>query len=304
MPKETESKVARDVRAFGEFMQATGTKVLDGEGTLWVAVARGVYQAVPFEQRISATAVNYVAVHARGAGVVRHCCIDGEGVPSYRHVIRAPYDMSSLSGKTRNQTRRGCERCRTAPLTSEEVLTETTKLNSLTFSRQGRHLTASRKHYWSRYFAAALNFDQAEYWGAWVGGDLAAFLLAFRIGTTRNILIVRSNPKYLNAYPNNALIYSYVTWALAEADSGDISIGFKPIQGELPGLIRFKEGMGFRREYIEERVSVGSRLGFILWPISRLVVRALLRIGVSSEMLRKLNGLQTIGELQLKGSDR
>ncbi len=303
MLKEMESEAARDALAFSEFMRATGTKVLNEAGSLWVEVARSVYQAVPFENKISAAAIDYVAVHAHGAGVVRHCCMDGEGVPSYRHVIKAPYSMNSLSGKTRNQTRRGCERCRTAPLSPGEVLAETGKLNALTFSRQGRRLTISRRRYWKRYFEAALKFDQAEYWGAWVGCDLAAFLLAFRIGVTRNILIVRSDPKYLNAYPNNALIYNYAMWSLSKVQEAEISIGFKPIQGELSGLKRFKEGMGFRREYIEERVSVGSRLSFILWPISRLAVRSLLRIGVSSEMLRKLNGLQAVCELQLKGND-
>jgi hypothetical protein len=169
------------------------------------------------------------------------------------------YGLHRLSGKARNQTRRGLERCEVHPVDPKTLRTRGLDINVDTFERQGRAVTASKMDYWRRYFYEVTDAEGSEVWGAYIGNELAAFLIAFRMRDCAHIFIMRSARNFLTAYPNNALLFRYITILAADSTIRDVSIGLEQIQPDLESLNRFKYGMGFRE------VAVGQRIDLVPW---------------------------------------
>jgi hypothetical protein len=70
---------------------------------------------------------------------------------------------------------------------------------------------------------------------------------------------MRSARGLLAAYPNNALLFRYITLLAADSTIRDVSIGLEPIQPDLESLNHFKYGMGF------QEVPVGQRIDLAPW---------------------------------------
>jgi hypothetical protein len=138
-----------------------------------------------------------------------------------------------------------------------------------------------------------------EGWGAFVGGDLAAFLLTAELGDCVEFLLARSRSDLLDAYPNNALIFTVAEEMLVKRRVGKITFGLESLEPVGP-LDQFKFGMGFRREPIRQRVVFHPLLRTLLRSAA---FRAVLhrwgeRRGEKAVFWRKASGLVRLAEAE------
>lgn len=160
-----------------------------------------------------------------------------------------------------------------------------------TLERQGRpaRLEGSR---WARYWAAATATPGMEGWGAFVGDDLAAFLVSVQFGDSVEFLLARSRSDLLDAYPNNALIFSVAEEMLVRRGLREITFGLESLESVGP-LDQFKFGMGFEARPLRQRIVFHPAAG---WLLERRALRTLLfrlgeRQGADSLFWRKAAGL-------------
>lgn len=235
--------------------------------------------------------MDWNALFRQGCLAARCCVPSPWGRPSYRLIIDDPtYGFSHLAAKSRNQTRRGLESCAVRAITFDELATLGISLERDTLVRQGRRIPGTLEGYWRRYFANAAQTG-AIAWGAFRQDALAAYLLAFEMAETVHILIVRSATAYLRFYPNNALLFQFVSEILGTGRAREISIGLESIQSGLESLDHFKEGLGFRKLATRQYVTLAPFLRVTLrGPVLRASA-ACLGLATQSELARKTAGL-------------
>ena len=245
---------------YADFLRLMGHRVREEAGVYWFDVHSRIYTSFPFQTPVNPDSELVSRVLRRDGLVLRHACPLGKGRPSYRIAINeASYDLQSLSGKARNQTRRGLERCQVQRLDFGEFTRECITLNRDTLLRQGRAVPSGFDDYWQRYYRHAGQSEGAQIWGAFFGGELAAFLIAFEMEGVAHILILRSRAELLCHYPNNALLYTYIKSVLDSGTVHEVSIGLESIQRGMDSLDRFKTNMGF------QKIPIGQQIAFAPW---------------------------------------
>lgn len=251
------------VIGYAGFLSDMGHSVRKVSNVYWFDVHRHVYTSFPFHVCLDPNRIDLSAVLCFDGWVARYPSDIRYGRPSYRiSCTNRNYSFENLTSKARNQTRRGLSRCAVEPVSFEFLSKKGMALNRETLQRQNRQVSSNFTEYWERYYCYASRAEGAEAWGAFVGGDLAAYLIAFRIDDCANILIVRSASEHLASYPNNALLFRYLTSTLREPNIREVSIGFESIQSDMTSLDHFKYGMGFRRVEVGQRVELASWLAF------------------------------------------
>ncbi|MFM7057720.1 MAG: hypothetical protein ACKO2P_12445 [Planctomycetota bacterium] len=248
---------------YAEFLERLGHTVREANGVYWYNVFSHAWTCFPLETQLSPAEIDLHGILGddRG-GIVRYCCRVDEGVGGFRHVVSGrDYDLKSLESKARNQTRQGLERCVCGPVDGPEIAREGIELHAETLIRQERRLSAGYEAYWLRYFQAVSVCPSATVWTSRCDGQLAAFLISFKIGSVENICIVRSRAELLRNRPNNALLFTFLQWALQRDDTSEVCIGLQSLQSQLSSLEVFKRCMGFRDEPIGQRIEMQTPLG-------------------------------------------
>jgi len=277
---------------YAGFLRLMGHRLREEAGVYWFNVHSRIYMSFPFQTPVDPDSIQVRKVLGRDGLVLRHTCPLGKGRLSYRIAINeAGYDLQSLTGKARNQTRRGLERCRVQHLDFASFTRECVALNRDTLLRQGRAIPSGFDDYWQRYYGYAGQADGAQIWGAFFEGELAAYLISFEMEGVAHILILRSKAELLRHYPNNALLFSYMKSVLGSGSIREVSIGLESIQCGMDSLDRFKTNMGF------QKVPVGQCIAFTPWlrpfvagRIGR-VVRSLVEQHRGNERIDKMAGM-------------
>lgn len=257
------------------FLENMGHRVVSSGGAYWFNVHPHVYTCFPFDKIMAPDDIKPGEILGRDGWFIRYPCALEKGRPSFRIICnKRDYDLENLSGKARNQTRRGLENCEVRRIEFMELYDLGLKLNRDTLERQGRKLPADFENYWRNYYKNADSADGAESWGAFCDGELAAYLIAFRMDKCSNILIMRSSRDHLNKYPNNALLYVYNKHILTESNMSEVSIGFESIQGDMDKLDHFKKGLGFEQEAVGQRIEASSLIRpFMINPVMKGIVK-------------------------------
>ncbi len=286
------------------FLKNMGHKVKEVDGGYWFNAHPGIYVSLPFQKMLVPSEVNVKRILRKDGIALRYPCDEKYGRASYRISINdSGYSLASLNGKSRNQTRRGLENCVVKPVEFDLLFEQAVKLNKETLVRQGRRIPSGFDEYWLRYYREAAKAEGAEAWGAFIDGELAAYLIAFRMEAVAHILIVRSAREMLSRYPNNALIFSYVSSAMHSGEVGEVSIGYESIQGGMASLDKFKTGMGFKKIVIGQRVEFSPLIAPIARsPFGRLVKSMSSRLADKNEKVAKLSGLLDWYQTQEKPS--
>jgi hypothetical protein len=220
----------------------------------------------PYHRPLDADPAEVAAVLGAGGLMARYSCPVEKGRLSYTTVCDLKnYDMRSLGTKSRNQVRRGLERCSVRKITFRELeRSGGPAVSRDTLLRQGRPVHADHDARMRAYFAAADRHDSMEAWAAFAGEELAAFLITTTIEDCAYILEEFSHRKHLKAYPNNALVYRFTQAALARPGVEEISYGLEPLQEGMEGLDHFKRGMGFYNRPIGQRIEFNRYLRILL----------------------------------------
>jgi hypothetical protein len=288
------------VETFASFLAASGHRVVRTKSAFWYDATRGFFLSVPSHRqlRLDRGEVRELLRHRPCFGVRFPAPIDGPGKLSYQIVCDVEnYGLEQLSANVRSKIRRGLRRCdvRRVPFTELAVLGRAANMDTL--SRQGRTWRFGGKQ-WERYWQAA-DRPGMEGWGAFVGGDLAAFLLTAELDDCVEFLLARSRSDLLDAYPNNALIFTVAEEMLAKRGAGKITFGLESLEPVGP-LDQFKFGMGFRREPIRQRV--------VFHPVLQVLLRSAAfrgvlhrwgeRKGEKAVFWRKASGLVRLAEAE------
>lgn len=277
---------------YARFLRQMGHKVRKAEGLFWFDVMPRVYMSFPFQHLVEPRGLDWKSILGSDGWIARFPCEVEFGRKSYRIIAdQKDYDLQSLSGKARNQTRRGLENCQVRPTEFEELEGSGIAINRDTLERQGRIIPKGFDDYWRRYFKEASRSEGAHAWGAFVDGVLAAYLIAFRMEGVCHILILRSRRALLRKYPNNALIFSYLKTMLTEEGTSCVSIGFESLQAGLKSLDSFKLGMGFRKEPVGQRIFLKPWLGALIRPAAAGMLARLTALLPQNEKIAKLTGL-------------
>jgi hypothetical protein len=136
-----------------------------------------------------------------------------------------------------------------------------------------------------------------EGWGAVVDDTLAAFLVTVRFDDCVEFLLARSRNDCLEAYPNNALIYTVAHEMLVRRGLRQVTFGLESLESVRP-LDEFKFGMGFRAAPMRQRIVFHPLAGALL---GRGVVRTAIHQwaagrGAAKGFWRKADGVLRFAE--------
>lgn len=282
-----------DAEVFGQFMQRLGYRIIKTASAYWYNVGPLCYLNFPFHRTIMPTSEELsVLWRSPRVMVVRYSTdLEGRGYSSYRFVCRSrDYDLHSLPSNVRNQVRTGLKKCKVRLIDYDLLMREGLDVYVDTMRRQSRKVTDDLAEYWRRYCEAAALTPGMEAWGAFVGNELAAYLIGFIMDGCYNIFIHRSHRDLLGHYPNNALVYTVVQSALERTEIDEVSYGLESLQSELDGLVRFKIGMGFTKEPIRQSVVFRPLIHPVI-KVSAGVIFGIARKYPDNEAFRKLSGL-------------
>ncbi len=210
------------------------------------------------------------------------------GIRSYQWVYRPPYLIENLSSNNRSKIRRGLRRC-TVRKVSFRTLAES--------GQQARQDTLSR-HDQKQDCDSGIDLSMAdcsnfEAWGAFVGDELAAYLITLWVEEWAHLLVNRSSDQHLRHYPNNALIFYAVRELLSRSDCSAISYGWEPLEPH-QSLDHFKSGMGAVQEPVRQCVLLRPALRVFLRPVICRGLAALARLFPANSRMQKAAGLFTL----------
>jgi len=228
-----------------------------------------IYQSFPIHRLIDPGQEEIAELfrNARGALGVRFIGpVKSRGQQSSIWVCRKPYDLSVLSAKSRNQTRRGLENCQVRKMSWKELETIASEAHADTMKRH--QLNGERSLGFGSYLKECPAY---EAWGAFVGDDLAAFMVTLWVEDWVHILIQRSVSSHLKSRPNNALVFCVAKELLSRPGVSAISYGLEPLT-VLESLEDFKLGMGFVKEPVSQRIIVARWLKPLINSVTCRVV--------------------------------
>ncbi len=277
---------------YAEFLERLGHRVRRVNDLYWFNTQRGVYTAFPFHRSISCSQVSRAEILQRDGVLLRYGCPQGEGVASFRMLCADPdYDFPALRSRTRTQVRRGLESCQVEQIDFDLLQRAGLQLNVDTLIRQGRSVPSDLERYWRRFYEAAQQTPGAEAWGAFVDGNLAAYLISFAIEDVANMTIVRSATAHLGCYPNNALVFRFLQERLRSGKVRCVSYGYQSVQSGTDSLDQFKSGMGFIRDAVDQRIEIAAWARPFLNRLTLPAVARLLGLAGNPEQTAKLRGI-------------
>lgn len=173
--------------------------------------------------------------------------LSGQGRESFVWICRKPFDSTSPNGKSRNQIRRGLERCQVRTLTFDWLVHGGQEAHRDTMARHGQD---------SGSLGLNSRLDDCPGYGAWgafVDDNLAAYIVTLCVEDWAHILVNRSADAYLKFYPNNALVFTVAQELLSRPGVSTVSYGWEPLASR-GTLDHFKSGMGFQKEPVRQRI--------------------------------------------------
>lgn len=277
---------------FAEFLLRMGHTVREANGLFWCNTFRGVYTSFPYHCDVDANEVEVSKILKHDGLVARFGCPVEQGVESFRIICDdLNYDFPILRSRTRTQVRRGLEACRVEQVDFELLRKHAIPLNADTLIRQGRKVPSDLETYWTRYFENAARTEGAETWAAFVGDQLAAYLISFTLEDVASMLILRSSLKFLDAFPNNALVFKYLHERMRSGDIRQVCYGYESIQADLESLDQFKTGMGFRKVPAGQRIELAGWLKPLVNKYTTPMADRLLKAIGKGERSAKLQGI-------------
>jgi hypothetical protein len=223
--------------------------------------------------------------------------LDGSGKLSYQIVCdTSDYGIERLGANARSKVRRGLRRCEVRPVTFRAIAAQGLLADRDTLSRQGRAVRLDGVA-WEGFWDAAEATAGMEGWAAYVGGEMAAFLVSVQFDESVEFLLARSRSDCLDAYPNNALIFEVTRTMLVERRLRQITFGLESLEPVGP-LDQFKFGMGFRPAPLRQRVVFHPVLRVLLQPrgVRALVCRHAAARSGGAGFWRKALGLVRFAE--------
>jgi hypothetical protein len=252
--------------AYADFLRALGHRVVQTPSSYWYNASRLFLLSAPSHQLCNPCEDELRVLFRRlpCVGVRFAAPMDASGKRSYQIVCDdAHYSLDALSTNVRSKVRRGLRRCEVTPVSFPVIATAGWRAHQDTLARQRRNGGLTGKS-WERFWTTAAATAGFEGWGAWYGGQLAAFLVTAAFEGSVDFLLARSRTDQLGAYPNNALLFYVTQEMLVRRKVREITFGLESLEPVGP-LDQFKFAMGFRPRPIRQRV--------VFHPLARALLR-------------------------------
>jgi hypothetical protein len=288
-----------DADHFASFLKRIGHRVVKSRSAIWYDANRCFFLSVPSHRLLDLQPeeIREILQHPPCFGLRFPTSLEGPGKMSYQIVCdTSDYGLHCLSANVRSKVRRGLKRCEVARVSFAELARDGVQADRDTLVRQGRPIRLSGRR-WARYWEAAERTPGMEGWAASVSGVLAAFLVTVQFEDCVEFLLARSRDDLLEAYPNNALIFSVAEEMLVRRKLRAITFGLESLE-PVESLDEFKLGLGFRRSPLRQRVVFHP---FIRALLRRSSARAIVyrwadRYGSERTFWRKTAGLLRFAE--------
>jgi hypothetical protein len=288
-----------DAAGYADFLRALGHRVVRTRSSYWFNTSRFFLLSAPPHRLYdpSTDELRQLLRQLPCVGVRFAAPLESTGKQSYQIVCdNADYGLETLSANVRSKIRRGLKRCEVAPVDFPVIASAGWRAHQDTMARQGRDggLTGES---WQCYWRAAAATPGFEGWGAWCGGELAAFLVTVTFDDSVEFLLARSCTDRLGAYPNNALLFHVTQEMLGRRRVREITFGLESLEPVGP-LDQFKFAMGFRPRPIRPRVVFHPLVRAVLRPaaVRRAVRNWTDRHGPGAVFWRKAAGLLRFAE--------
>jgi len=244
------------------FLEEIGVRVVCTDQRLWHSDGCRLFLPLPCKDAFALPQEERSRLWHSGAIFLRYpCCEDVPGHPSHIYLVDdKDYDFHSLLGNQRKETGRALRKCNVERIPIEYLFREGFDLIRDTYDRQGRACTDEVIEDWERYFRAAAQNPIFEAWGAFVGGELAAYRVDFTFfgGFYGEALFNRRD--LLKYQVMNALMFVSTREAMRREEIDHVSYGLRGLTGESQTLNRFKESLGYRKVAVAERIAVRPAL--------------------------------------------
>lgn len=240
------------------FLDEIGVRVIFAQDRLWHSDGLRMFLPLPCKEEFSITPNERWHLWRSGALFLRYPCADD--VPAYpSHIYLVDdknYDLHSLLGNQRKETRRALRKCTVEQVAIEDLFKEGFDLIKDTYDRHGRVCDESAIRGWEIYFRAAARNPIFEAWAAFVGKELAAYRVDFTFhgGFYGEALFNRRD--LLKYQVMNALMFVSTKAAISRSEIDHVSYGMRGLTGESQALNRYKESMGYRKVLAAERIEV------------------------------------------------
>jgi hypothetical protein len=239
-----------------DFFRSLGHQIVQTRSCFWYSSQRFLYKNLPIHRNVDPSRSELAKVMIRGAALaIRYPGTPDEANADGGIYVCADrnYDFATLSANARSHTRRGLARCTIEQMDFKDLAVKAYPLITETNVRQtGKQPHRSESH-WKSFCELAGRWPDLEAWGAFVDGELAAFIVAMLAEDCYYIHLQKSSSAQLKNYSNNALLFTVMKTALARPEVGWISNGQIALAAK-EGLYHFKTSMGFGIHPFKEQV--------------------------------------------------
>lgn len=273
----------------GEFFERLGHKIVQTETASWYEVQSGALFSFPYYKLIEPQQSEIDRLlQEHKLKVIRYpTSINNFGFVSTLAVNTNPnYDLSNQHQKARNQTRRGLENCTVEQIGFNYLIENGLLLNKDTAQRQGRESQYADPNYWQKYCQAAQATTGVSAWGAFIGGKLAAFLVAIEVDDWVEWVVNHSATSFRDKYPNNALVLKTAQYFFKEKKYRGICYGLGSLE-VTSDLDHFKNRMGWTLQPIKQRLIFSKKMRLVASLAQEPCLKVLSRLFPKSYAVRK-----------------
>lgn len=288
-----------NIENYRRFLEAVGHRVIASPSGYWFDISRSFYEIIPPLQLVAPDRpeINALFRQHRMIGLKYCAPHDHVGRLSWNYICRdKDYNLKSIHPKMRNKVRQGSRSCTIRPITFEFLHDHGMPLNRDTLKRQGRDdPTFSQPAHWARLCQAGQRTEGASAWGAFVGDQLAAYMITFVTGGYSNILYQMSRTDLLPSHANNALAFLATREMLASPGIQGVSYGHASIRELRGGLEEYKVRLGYDKSPMRYVVVFHPLLNPIL--LSRAgdaLLRSMNRLLPNHDVMKRINGILRI----------
>lgn len=250
-----------------DFFRSLGHRIVQTKSCFWYSSQRFLYKNLPIHRNVDPAQSELAKVMIRGAALaIRYPGTPGEAAADGGIYVCADrsYDFATLSANARSHTRRGLARNTVEQMDFNDLAVKAYPLITETNLRQTGKQPHRSESNWRSFCDLARGWPDLEAWGAFVDGELAAFIVAMLAEDCYYIHLQKSSSALLKHYSNNALLFTVMKTAMARPEVGWISNGQIALAAK-EGLYHFKTSMGFAIHPFKEQVVFNPLMKPGLW---------------------------------------
>jgi len=279
---------------FAEFLSRQGHRIVQTKSCFWYDAQPGFYFYFPYHRLITPDKDELDQLFRKNfcIGMRFFAPLDAIGKNSYMITCSdKKYDFSSIDANyARRQTRRGLDNFEIRSIDFNELSNLGFSLVQETLIRQNRNPGAWTVKKWQQYCLATQGLPGFEAWGAFLGSDLASFIVAFQMEDYFTILHHSSATQYLRLYPNNALVFYLTKLKLMSPQVSTVSYGPQSLDAP-ESLDKFKFRMGFVMAPMKQRIEFNPFIRPFVNRFTQKCVSTFSGLRPGSDTLRKLDGI-------------